>query len=82
MHPVLQVPRVKRSSTVAFKCKFVCDIRLQFHYVPGLFALLFYCVNLYVCRVTLALRAPSDRLESKEKKEKLYENLKCAHSQV
>lgn len=46
MHPVLQVLRVKRSSIIAFKYKFVCDKSLQFHYVPELLVLLFYCVNM------------------------------------
>lgn len=40
------------------------------------------CEHAYVFRVTLALRVPSDRLASKEQKEKLYENLNCAHWHV
>lgn len=41
--------------------------------------LYFYCVNLPTFfRVTLALRVLSDHLDSKEKKDKVYENLKMS----
>lgn len=66
-HPVLLDPRVKRSSTTTLQC----GKEIQVCFVSELLVLHFDSSNIF--RGKLALKARSDRVESEEKKEKLYE---------
>lgn len=69
---VLQVRRVKRSSTAAFTCSLTDECSF---FVCQSCAASLLCERAYLCRGTPALWAPPDRLASGDKKEKLYENL-------